>query len=315
MQFYTSSGSSNTFPTNYTMTLKAIFTLPDSSTKNYEVTITKADSYGNYHNLTETIRYSAPSAGTYKLKIRVYCSESASGTAYLRVNVRCQTAKNAQTFIGRDGFYTHQGANKLIWASEDELQLRYGFSGIRWNNPDSFRNQNFQVAAQIKGTSPNVKPVWFPFYNYTPMFQVGSGSSPYLYTYQYIGNINASRWAFRIDAQRDSGICYVIGRAMDSEFNYQESWIVLPPETFIDSDGDSVGLPVGYTVTIINDSGGNVYVVPYSSTEHGVIIVDSNRNDNYYCELNADLSMSNDTYIYIGSYAGGRHWRALHDTQ
>lgn len=315
VQFYTSSGGSNTFPTNYTMTLKAIFTLPDSSTKNYEVTITKADSYGNYRNLTDKIRYSAPSAGTYKLKIRVYCSESASGTAYLRVNVRCQTAKNAQTFIGRDGFYTHQGANKLIWASEDELQLRYGFSGIRWNNPDSFRNQNFQVAAQIKGTSPNVKPVWFPFYNYTPLFQVGSGSSPYLYTYQYIGNINASKWAFRIDAQRDSGICYVVGRAMDSEFNYQDSWIVLPPETFTDADGDTVGLPVGYTVTIINDSGGNVYVVPYSNTEHGVIIVDSNRNDNYYCELNDDLSMSNDTYIYVGAYAGGRHWRALHDTQ
>lgn len=101
----------------------------------------------------------------------------------------------------------------MIWATEDELQLRYGFSGIRWNNPDSFRNQNFQVAAQIKGTTPNVTPVWFPFYNYTPLFQVGTGTTPYLYTYQFIGNINASKWAFTIDAQRDSGICYVVGRA------------------------------------------------------------------------------------------------------
>ena len=88
-QFYTSSGGSNTFPTVYTMTLRAIITLPDDSTKNYEVTITKADSYGNYRNLSDRIRYSAPSAGTYKLNIRVYCSQSASGTAYLNVNVRC----------------------------------------------------------------------------------------------------------------------------------------------------------------------------------------------------------------------------------
>ena len=88
-QFYTSSGGSNTVPTVYTMTLRAIITLPDNSTKNYEVTITKADSYGNYRNLSDRIRYSAPSAGTYKLKIRVYCSQSASGTAYLNVNVRC----------------------------------------------------------------------------------------------------------------------------------------------------------------------------------------------------------------------------------
>ena len=63
-QFYTSRGGSNTFPTVYTMTLRAIITLPDDSTKNYEDTITKADSYGNYRNLSDRIRYSAPSAGT-----------------------------------------------------------------------------------------------------------------------------------------------------------------------------------------------------------------------------------------------------------
>ena len=89
---------------------------------------------------------------------------------------------------------------------------------------------------------------------------------------------------------------------------------MLPPETFTDSESsNTVALPEGYTITIINDSGGPLYVVPYSSTEHNVKIVDSNQNDNYYCELNG--TQTNDTYIYIGSYAGGRHWRALHDTQ
>jgi len=77
-----------------------------------------------------------------------------------------------------------------------------------------------QVVAGTRGTSPNIKPVWFPFYNYTPMFDVGVGTTPYLFTSQLIGNINQTKYAFRIDAQRDSGICYVRGRAMDSELNY-----------------------------------------------------------------------------------------------
>lgn len=87
--FYTSSGGNNTYPTNYTMTWRVIVTLPDNSTKNYEKTITKADSYGNYRNLSDKIRFAAQSSGTYKIKIRVYCSQSTSGTAYLNTNCRC----------------------------------------------------------------------------------------------------------------------------------------------------------------------------------------------------------------------------------
>jgi hypothetical protein len=53
--------------------------------------------------------------------------------------------------------------------------------------------------------------------------------------------------------------------------------VILPPETFTDSEsGNTVALPEGYTITIINDSGGPLYVVPYSTTEHDVKIVDSN---------------------------------------
>ena len=313
-QFYTSSGGSNTFPTFYTMTLKAIITLPDSSTKTYEVTITKADSYGNYRNLTDKIRYSAPSAGTYKLKIRVYSSQSASGTAYLNVNIRCQTAKNAQTFIGRDGYYCHAGANKLIWATEDELQLRYGFSGIRWTDADRFRNNAMEVACQIKGTTPNVKPVWLPFYNYTPTFSVGTGTTPYLFTSQTVGNISETKYAFRIDPYRDRGICLVVSGYLDTNMNEQPSWVVLPSSTFTDADGDTVTLPVGYTITVINWTQTNIYVVPYSSSNHGAVIVDANRNNNYYAELNS--TQSRDTYIYVGNWAGlGDTWQSMHDTQ
>ena len=315
---YSTDGTTNYFPgSGATVTLTANFYSPGGTLKATKaVTCHRADAYGRFTNTTARIRFFADSYGVYKINYTAKVnSATASGTQVAgSVNSRWQKATNSQTYIGKDGFYTHSGAHKLIWADEWELQFRYGFNGIRWNDADKFKNSAMQVVAGTRGTSPNIKPVWFPFYNFIPMFDVGVGTTPYLFTLQLIGNINETKYAFRIDAQRDSGICYVRGQAQDSDFNYQDSWVILPPETFTDSESaNTVALPEGYTITIINDSGGPLYVVPYSTTEHDVKIVDSNQNDNYYCSLNG--TQTNDTYTYIGSYSGGRHWRAWHDTQ
>lgn len=112
---------------------------------------------------------------------------------------------------------------------------------------------------------------------------------------------------------KDRGICYVSYHATDSNGNRQDSWVVLPFNTFTDADGDHVSLPTGYTVTIINDSGGSMYVVPDATSEHHAKIVDSNQNDNWYSSLNG--SQTNDTFVYIGTYSGVIEWRQLHDTQ
>ena len=303
----------DSYPSDYAMNVDLIITPPSGQAKTYSFIAYRQDSYGHYRNIDETIRYTAVFGGLYTFKVRCYISNSSvSGTAYLNVNFRVQSASEVQTFIGRDGFYCHSGANKLVWASGSELQLRYGFNGIRWNDADKFKNTAMQIAAGTKGSAPNIKPVWLPAYNYTPIFNVGVGTSPYLFTSQFIANINATRYAFRVDAQRDCGVCFVADYARDGGGNEQESWIILPPETFTDEDGDTVSLPVGYTVTVVNDCGGNVFVCPYSTSEHGVKIVDGNRNENYYSQLNG--RQSSDTFIYMGNYAG-RNWRQLHDTQ
>lgn len=192
--------------------------------------------------------------------------------------------------------------------------MRYGFNGIRWNDADVVGNRAMDVAANIKGTSPNSKPVWLPFYNYTPVFSVGTGTTPYLFTSQYIGNISETKYAFVIDAYRDRGLCLVVSGYLDSNFSQVESWIVLPPTTFTDSDGDTASLPVGYTVTVINWTETNIYVVPYSSSNHGAVIVDANRNNNWFSDLSG--VQSSDTFVYIGNWAGlGATWRQMHDTQ
>ena len=79
-------------------------------------------------------------------------------------------------------------------------------------------------------------------------------------------------------------------------------------------------LPRGYTITIINDTGGyKVFVTGNVSFYHGCKIIDANNNENYVCSLNG--TQRRDTYIYIGSYADSSHignidrWIAMHDTQ
>lgn len=311
VQMY-STGSTTAYPSGYYDYLTLTITHPNSTTTTKSITTTRTDSYGNFRNLTEKVRFTAPTAGTYKVKYNVRNSsastwQSGQTSVYAMVNARYQSAKDTQTYIGKDGFYTHAGANKLIWAGESETQIRYGFNGIRWNDADRFGNTAMQVVTGVKGTTPNYKPVWLPFYNYTPTFSPN-------FTSQYITNIAATKYAYRIDPQINSGICLVDSGYMDTNFNYQDSYIILPSSTFT-QDGATCALPKGYTVTIIkNYTGGNLYVVPYSASKNGAIIIDANANNNYYVGMNSN-QQTRETFVYVGGYGeySGATWISMLD--
>lgn len=312
----TTYGSGSVFPTSYYPTLKVELLNGSTvvATKNVSLVRQNQNNYITYKS-SSRCRFATKANGTYYIR---YTISGMSGTAtspvYLSINARIQTSDIAQTFIGKDGLYSHSGAHKIFWIGESEMQLRFGFNGIRWNDADVYGNKAMEVVTGVKGTSPNNKPVWLPFYNYIPTFNVGVGTTPYLFTAQYIKNISENKYAFQIDPCRDSGICVVQSGYIDTNFNQQDSWIILPPATFTDADGDTASLPIGYQVTIINWTSVNIYVVPYSSSNHGAVIVDANRNNNYYAELNG--VQSRDTYIYVGTWAGlGETWLAMHDTQ
>ena len=310
----TTYGSNSSYPSTYYATLKIEILNASTVVATKSVSLTRQTSYGNY-KATSGVRFVAKTDGTYYVRYTISgISSTATSPVYLMVNARIQTSDTTETFIGADGMYAHSGAHKIFWMGESELQIRFGFGGIRWNDADKFANKGMEVVANIKGSSPNYKPVWLPFYNYVPTFEVGVGTTPYLFTSQNIGNLSETKYAFRIDPYRDRGICVVHAGYIDTNGNQQESWIVLPPSTFTDADGNSASLPIGYQVTIINWTSVNIYVAPYSNSKHGAVIVDGNRNTNYYCDLNS--TQSRDTYIYVGNWAGlGETWLSMHDTQ
>ena len=283
------------------------------------VVIAKQDNYG-YYKATAGIRVAVTSSGIYYVRYTVSDISSISpyNSVYLLVNARVQTSDVVQTVIGANGFYSHTGANKLVWLDENELQLRFGFGGLRLSYPtgQSMKGR-LDIIAGSYGRLPNYKPMWIPFHNITPMFSPQFGTET-----ETITNTGATgKYTYKIDPFNDCGICYLSIGPIDANLNEQEAWILLPSsdQTY---KGQNVVLPIGYTITVINDTSKNVFVTGNVSFKHGCKIIDANRNENYYCSLNG--SQSRDTYIYVGSFVGyedGKsignvdRWIAIHDTQ
>ena len=175
-----------------------------------------------------------------------------------------------------------------------------------------------ETVVGVKGSIPNLKPIWMPFYNFTPIFKVNS------YQIQDIVNTgDTNKYAYTIDPMNDRGICVVSDAATNNNGKQQDSWILLPPLYFNDEDGDLITLPVGYTITVMNhiyNPTGNVYVTGNVDTKNACIIIDANRNQNKYCKLQGQQQCV-DTYVYMGSYytseAGTNtmYWQSYHDTQ
>jgi hypothetical protein len=150
-----------------------------------------------------------------------------------------------------------------------------------------------------------------PFYNYIPTYE------PSNYVKGTITNTgHSNKYYYSINPLNDVGLCLINTPAMESG-EAQQTWVLLPPTTITDNDNDTVDLPIGYTVTIINNTIDinkvNVYVTGNTNALHNVVIIDSNRNSNYYCGIYG--TTSNDTFIFTGTYNGVAYWRQLRDTQ
>ena len=279
------------------------------------VTIEKQDEYGRYTAATN-MRYTIKGSGTYYIQFTVggISDEISLSSVRLLMNSRVQITDIVQTLIGADGLYSHTGANKLLWLDENELQLRFGFGGLRMSYPNTQDiKAKIDTIAGVYGSSPNYKPVWLPFHNITPMF-----SPQFADTETIINTGHTGKYAYTIDPFNDIGICYIGTPALDASGNEQDAWILLPSSTQT-YNGQQISLPRGYSVTVINDTSYNAYVTGNVSTYHTCKITDANRNENYHCSLSG--SQCRDTYIYVGSYYDSSvsvnvdRWISIHDTQ
>lgn len=238
-------------PTSSTTLLTINILTPSNTTLHYSSTLIKDES--GYYVGNETIRHNATEQGTYQISATINNTSSYSYEGvHALLSIGIETSTLVQTYIGQDGLYSHQGSNRLIYANETELQLRHSFNGIRITNYvdeplDYVGNRCIEAIGGVKGTTPNLMPIWLPWYNYTPIW------SPSGYTQQTIINTGSTnKYAYAIDPIKDRGICNIQTPAVDGQGHSTQTWLLLPPLTFVDEEGDEVQLPVGYTVTIFN---------------------------------------------------------------
>ncbi|MCF2644348.1 hypothetical protein I6E49_03330 [Prevotella stercorea] len=268
------------------------------------------NNYGTYQlNTSVTYRTTADDNYTVNLFITTPSTWSTSYTVSGYGNTRIETGSNVQSYIGSDGAFFHNAANKLIYSAEDELRLQFGYNGVRWSDDTEYYNKAMEVLCNVKSnTDGTYSPLYLPFYNFTPTTQ------SFTFKYQRVVNIGSNKYAHNIMPSTDKGILLLDTPAVDSNGNYQETWFVLPSESFGSRDGKILfSLPIGYTVKIINNTGGkaNVFVTPSASNKNeGVIYTSENAKVNYL-KLTGDNSMK--TFMYVGGYGteSGTTWRVI----
>lgn len=266
------------------------------------------NNYGTYQlNTSVTYRTTADDNYTVNLFITTPSTWSTSYTVSGYGNTRIETGNNVQSYIGSDGAFLHNAPNKMIYSAEDELRLQFGFNGIRWSDDTDYYNKAMEVLCNVKSnTDGTYSPLYLPFYNYTPVTQT------FTFAYQRVANIASNKYAHNIMPLTDKGILLLDTPATDSNGNYQETWFVLPSESF-NSRGGKIyfSLPIGYTVKIINNTDGkaNVFVTPSASNKNkGVIYTSENAKVNYL-KLTGDNSMK--TFMYVGGYGTETTWRVI----
>jgi hypothetical protein len=254
------------------------------------MTLYKADNWGNYTNQNEIIEYFNPTSRTLTVECYAYDFGTTSyGTIYFYPYIPMQWGNNLQTYIGRDGMYTHPSPNKFIWMNKDSLQLRYSGAGIKMSQYGKAVNDGRLEVMSTANTVNNViTPVWTSLFNYRPLMVYDADRI----RKEFIKDGNNYYHQLTIDE--------IYGDIILTENGLGKMYFRLPV---------SGNLPTGYTFTIINNIPTNaahydVFVIPQS----GGTIYDANRNGN--TQINLNDNPDNYTFVYYGI---NDDWRVLAD--
>lgn len=217
------------------------------------------------------------------------------------ITVRVSKAENVMTYIGTDGMYSHSGPNKCLYVNNKQTILQHGFNGIKWDNSTTtFGNTAMKVLASAEGGYGEYKPVWFPFYNYTPTFQ----PSKFMMTRIKNTPLQSNNYAYKINPLSDCGICYVKTPAVDNNSRTQETWILLPSSAFTGNDGQIHNLPIGYTMIVINGGIDNnkfeIQVSADVNNSYQAAFLEDNEIKSWSVLL--DRNGRYKQFIYMGSY-------------
>lgn len=279
---------------------------------------TSADYYFSYP-VTESANY------TVEFYIEGTNSFS-SGSLVTTVYFDYLISTRGQTYIGNNGFVSNPAVNNYIVSSGEKFEIRNQNIGLKLTGADYFNSDGYLETIAL--SSKDNRPIWLPFYNYSPLCFIGVEGERN-YRLGIINNIITEQvYQYRINPCRDVGEISIIKRPpVDTTVTpIPKAFIVLPPingnlERNENDLSKVFSLPIGYRVRVNNLTYGSNYckviVIPpedWGDSPNNTVILVSNStssfgNDVRYYEIDADNKTSTAEFMYIGKQDGVNVWQ------
>ena len=230
--FLTSAGGGDNmqYPTDTFTAVIQLFqqTRTDAPTTTFTKTFTYNSTLGVH--TTSDITYTIPVNGAYSYNAVITYNSQPLESLYEEVYCTIDQTITHQTYIGSDGFYCNPYSNAMLWAGSEEIQMRWGYTGIRVNDggvqrmPHNYIQQN---------------QLWLPIDNYTVVANITDNM------YTLVG----TEYRYTINPVTDLGV--LMCSVPSFHTGGYTTHVFVPPYEFT-HDGKTYRLPQGYKVTIYN---------------------------------------------------------------
>ena len=221
---------------NPTANFTAVIKLYHEGTQNPAYTFNRTFTYSNGSHTTSDITYTIQVSGVYLFNASITYNATPLNSLYEEVTAMIDQTITHQTYIGSDGFYCNPYSNAMLWAGSEEIQLRWGYEGIRLNEdglqrlPPNYIQQN---------------ELWLPFDNVIRTTTI----LPAQYT------LSGREYNYTINPLTDIGLLLAYVPSFDETQNSTN--IYLPSYQFT-IEGVQYYLPRGYMIQIKNAEVNNI---------------------------------------------------------
>ena len=201
------------------------------------------------------------------------------------------------THICNDGLYSMVTPRKFLKMDYNNFELSNCYNGIRVVDYCDDYKYSSSTGIEINAAKSDWewgKPVWLSIFDYTPIYKFSTNET----VQKKVTNMNETKYVFEIDPKKHRGL--IIPSNIINSNDGNELYILLPKNR-IYYENYSVPLTPGYTIRISSClANKNIYVTPNSDGLHHGIIIDDNKDENYFTSINSSNGHT-DTYIFLGS--------------
>lgn len=238
------SSASTGEPQYPTATFTAVINIYKEGNNNPVNTFNRTFTYNNGEHTTSDISQSIATSGVYLFNANITYNSTPLPNVYEEVRTMVTQTITHQTYIGSDGFYCNPYSNAMLWAGSEEIQMRWGYDGIRVNEEG------------LQRLPPNyiqTNELWLPFDNISTVTSIISPR----YT------LNGNNYEYTINPLTDKGL--LLASVPSYNISNRRTHIYLP-DYQLTIDGKQYMLPRGYMIMIKNAE----VNVPTDGAQHSI---------------------------------------------